>query len=141
MREHGVVHQRKRSQWYENWLQRWVAQRGAFPVLAASVAVLAITAAGAARVTDSQDFHSFGDALWWSVQALTTVGYGDVVPRNTWGRILGGFAMVLGITFLSFLTATVTSLFVSSDTSEIEAALERIEDRLTSIEAAISALR
>jgi voltage-gated potassium channel len=71
------------------------------------------------------------------IQTLTTVGYGDVVPGNAWGRVLGGFVMVLGITFLSFLTATVTSLFVSSDTEEVEAALKRIEDRLASIEAAI----
>lgn len=43
----------------------------------------------------------------------------------------------LGITFLSFLTATVTSLFVSADVGEAEAVLQRIEERLAAIESRI----
>ena len=65
---------------------------------------------------------------------LTTVGYGDVVPHAGWGRVIGAFVMVLGVTFLSFLTATVTSLFVSEGEVERTAMLQRIDERLARIE-------
>ena len=58
------------------------------------------------------------DAIWWALVTLTTVGYGDIVPQAGWGRLIGAFVMVLGVTFLSFLTATVTSLRPSSGSSQ-----------------------
>ena len=67
---------------------------------------------------------SFGAGLWWAIVTLGTVGYGDIVPTTAWGRVLGGFVIVVGVTFLSFLTATVTSYFVSVD-QEAEQAKER----------------
>jgi voltage-gated potassium channel len=53
------------------------------------------------------------------VVTLGTVGYGDIVPHTGWGRVLGSVVIVAGVTFLSFLTATVTSLFVSADQQEL----------------------
>jgi voltage-gated potassium channel len=64
---------------------------------------------------DEKDFPSFGLAVWWAVVTLATVGYGDVVPTTPVGRFVGGVVIILGVTFLAFLTATVTSYFVSSD--------------------------
>jgi voltage-gated potassium channel Kch len=49
-----------------------------------------------------------------AIVTLGTVGYGDVVPHTAWGRVLGGFVIVFGVTFISFLVAIVTSLFVDS---------------------------
>ena len=40
-----------------------------------------------------KDFDSFGDALWWALQTVTTVGYGDVVPTSGTGRVIGAFVM------------------------------------------------
>jgi ion channel len=65
-------------------------------------------------LVDRTDFHTFGDGVWWAVVTLGTVGYGDIVPHTGWGRVLGSVVIVAGVTFLSFLTATVTSLFVSA---------------------------
>ena len=48
---------------------------------------------------------SFFDALWWSTATTTTVGYGDVFPVTTAGRIVGGFTMLVGISTFSIVTA------------------------------------
>jgi voltage-gated potassium channel len=51
-------------------------------------------------------------AAWWAIVTLTTVGYGDVVPETTWGRIVGAGLMFGGLLMLSLLTATIASVFI-----------------------------
>jgi len=53
-----------------------------------------------------------GRALWWGLVTLTTVGYGDVVPRTVLGRMLAASLMVIGFISLSLVTATVASVFI-----------------------------
>lgn len=60
-----------------------------------------------------KDMH-FGDALWWSIVTLTTVGYGDISPATLGGRLVGIAIMVAGIGFLGTLTATIASIFVEN---------------------------
>ena len=66
-------------------------------------------------VIDKQDFPDFGTALWWAIVTLGTVGYGDVVPHSGWGRVVGSVVIIFGVTFIAFLTAVVTSLFVEEE--------------------------
>lgn len=54
-------------------------------------------------------FHGLGDGMWWSAVTMTTVGYGDKVPRTKTGRIFGFFWMFVAIVLLSGLTAFITS--------------------------------
>lgn len=56
---------------------------------------------------------TFTDALWWSYVTATTVGYGDLSPVSTGGRIIASLLMLTGIGFLSLLTGTIASFFVS----------------------------
>ena len=133
-------------------IRRRVANRGAFPYLVGATAILAVTLGVLARLVASEDFHSYGDSMWWALVTLTTVGYGDIVPHTIQGRVVGGAVMLLGITFLSLLTATVTSLFIASDQedrdvdnrerdAEVRTALQRIESRLAAIEDALARQR
>ncbi|MCK5738094.1 ion transporter [bacterium] len=58
------------------------------------------------------------DALWWSFVTITTVGYGDIFPVTTGGRITAVFVMLMGIGFLGMFTATVASIFVEDKLKE-----------------------
>ena len=63
---------------------------------------------------DKRDFPTYGDALWFSLQTVTTVGYGDVTPTTLLGRIVAAVVMIFGIGFITVITAAVTSTFVES---------------------------
>ena len=56
-------------------------------------------------------FATYGDALWWAVVTLTTVGYGDIVPKTEGGRITGVMIMVTGIAVLGVLAGSLASFF------------------------------
>lgn len=62
--------------------------------------------------------ENFGDAIWWALVTVTTVGYGDLYPVTTEGRIIAGGLMVVGISVLGAVTATAASWFIR--TSEFE---------------------
>ncbi len=113
---------------------------------------LAIVLAGGTLIwlLDRQEYEHIGDALWYTLQTITTVGYGDATPVEPIGRAVGAAVMILGIAFLSILTATITSSFIEArqaarqaradederdDQSRLEARLDEIIDRLDRLEA------
>jgi voltage-gated potassium channel len=129
-------------------LQRALLDKPITPRRAAqliAVASLSLTLAGGVTVwlLDRHGIGGFGDSLWWAMQTVTTVGYGDVVPKGTSGRIIGALLMLNGIALLSVVTAAVTAMLVEqarrrqsqAEDDEVKATLERIESRLGEIEA------
>ena len=56
--------------------------------------------------------HQFGQGLWWALVTITTVGYGDITPTTTAGRLVGAALMVGGLVSFSLVTATVASIFI-----------------------------
>jgi len=132
-----------------------VASRRVFGYLAGATAIIGISAGVLVTIIDHKDFANVGDGIWWAIVTLATVGYGDIVPRTAWGRVVGSVVIVVGVTFLSFLTATVTSMFVSADQderaataaaerssreAETQAMLQQVLDRTAAIEAKLQAL-
>jgi voltage-gated potassium channel len=65
-------------------------------------------------VFDAKDFPDLGDALWFTLQTVTTVGYGDRVPTEGTGRVVGALVMVVGVALIAILTASITSTFVEA---------------------------
>ncbi len=111
-------------------------------IIALTTAVVTLAGGVLIRVFDTRDFSSIGDGLWWSIQTVTTVGYGDIVPSNTVGRLIAALVMLTGIGFLSVITATITSTFVEAARQRAEGAaneslsakLDEISTRLQAIE-------
>ena len=63
-------------------------------------------------VVDPEEFPDLGTGLWWALQTVTTVGYGDVTPENTAGRLVGALFLLEAIAFVTIVTAVITSSFV-----------------------------
>ena len=99
--------------------------------------------------TDKLEFPNIGDGLWWAVQTVTTVGYGDQVPTSTAGRLVAAVVMIGGIGFLTVITATITSTFIENirartedaNTEVLAAKLDRVSVRLEAIEIALREMR
>lgn len=75
--------------------------------------------------------QSFGDALWWAVVSITTVGYGDLTPTTTMGRLIAAGLMIGGIALLGIVTATLASWLVEKvsieDTKKQAVTVEHLE--------------
>jgi len=52
--------------------------------------------------------------MWWAVQTVTTVGYGDNLPDNRLGYVVASILMLTGIAFLTVATATITAMLVEA---------------------------
>jgi voltage-gated potassium channel len=91
---------------------------------------------------------SWGDALWWSLTTMTTVGYGDHVPATTTGRLIGAAVMVAGVAIIGAVAAVVALAVARRVALEEERAMEaeaetleqRLEVRLAGIEARLAGL-
>jgi voltage-gated potassium channel len=117
-------------------LERKIMSRQGFRYLALATAFLVVVAGAVISVVDSTDIPDVGTGIWWAIVTVTTVGYGDVVPHNASGRVVGAMLMLLGIGFISLLTATIASTFVASDEEqdqrldELIETVRRIEQRI-----------
>lgn len=74
----------------------------------------------------NEQFKAMGDAVWWVLVTMTTVGYGDKVPMTTGGRIVGIIIMFFGLALLSSFTATISSFFIAKKLKE-DQGLEEIK--------------
>jgi voltage-gated potassium channel Kch len=103
--------------------------------VAASVIVTAtaVVVAGAGilmRLIDHHEYRNVWVGMWWALQTVTTVGYGDVTPARRSGRIVAAFVMLEGIAFLAITTAVITSTFVTRAQAEREAERGREDPRI-----------
>ena len=103
----------------------------------------------AEHLIDKQTFPTVWLGMWWALQTVTTVGYGDVVPQSDAGRAIATFLLLGGLAFLSVVTATITSSFVARRQRELAddaddplvAGFNRLHERLDAIEAEFRRLK
>jgi len=81
-----------------------VAAAVALVVLVSSLAIL-----DAERGADNASIATFGDAIWWAIATITTVGYGDLYPVTTAGRAVASFLMLTGIALIGVVTASIAT--------------------------------
>lgn len=91
---------------------------------------------------DSQ-ITTFGTAVWWALQTITTVGYGDNIPITVPGRIVASAVMMLGIAAVGVISASLSAQFVKGpstpdptqvalqqEIAELKALVTELRDRL-----------
>ena len=102
--------------------------RTAAGVIVTTTAIVVVAGGVLIRLLDHGEYSNIWVGMWWALQTVTTVGYGDVTPKNPSGRIIAGFVMLEGIAFLAVTTAAITSTFVARATKERERARAADED-------------
>jgi len=144
-RIHSAPPEEKLPRWaafFRSSLTPWAAIRRIAAV------TLAVALAGAVTMWtfDSEEFPTLGTALWWAAQTVTTVGYGDVVPDATSGRVVAVVVMLSGLGFITVSTAAVSATLVEAARNRLAvaehgghaASLEEIRAQLQRIEAALA---
>lgn len=62
-------------------------------------------------------FSSIPASLWWAVVSVTTIGYGDIVPMTTLGKVISGFLAFIGIALIAIPTSIIAGGFIEATTS------------------------
>lgn len=95
--------------------------------------IAAVAMLDAERGTPESPIQSFGDAVWWSAATVTTVGYGDMYPVTWLGRWVAFCLMIVGISMIGIVTASIAAWFVGradAAESELEAENRNLRDEL-----------
>jgi voltage-gated potassium channel len=110
------------------------------------VVVAALAMLDAERGAPDASITTFGDALWWGITTVTTVGYGDLYPVTGLGRVVAAALMLVGISMVGVISASVAAWFVAQTRSqerdrvaEMHAELALVRAQLASIQAAVGA--
>jgi len=113
------------------FLQEPPTVRGAMAVIVSATAVVVVGTGALMTLIDNEEFPAVGLGMWWAVQTVTTVGYGDVAPKDPAGRILGAIVMLEGTAFIAIVTAVITSSFITRAQRERdeEERKEEVSDR------------
>ena len=126
------------------WTERLTLFRAVRTIVVVAV-VLVLIAGIVARLVEPNTFTSLGLSYWWAITTVTTVGYGDIVPEDPAGRVVGSLLMLTGLALIPTLTSMIVSVLISkrarAQTEEFERALvdstamlKRIEERLDRME-------
>lgn len=121
------------------------------------VATLVIVVGGGAlfRIIDHREYPTIWTGMWFALQTVTTVGYGDVAPKDAAGKLVASLIMLEGIAFLAIVTAAITSTFVAraarerlvtaedaedADRSRLDARLDGLGEQLNRLESKVDRL-
>jgi voltage-gated potassium channel Kch len=129
-------------------MRRPPSVRNAAGVIVVATAVVTVGAGALISLIDNKEYPNVGVGLWWAIQTVTTVGYGDVAPKDVTGRVVAALVMLYGIAFIAIVTAVITSTFVArasraydeAHKEEEESDRELMEKRFDELERKLDAL-
>jgi voltage-gated potassium channel len=103
-----------------------VSVRGAASVIVTTTGLIVVASGFLMRVLDHREYPNIFIGMWWAIQTVTTVGYGDVTPKAVAGRIVAAAVMLEAIALVAIVTAAITSTFVARAThlQDVNAARE-----------------
>jgi voltage-gated potassium channel len=125
-------------------LESLTARRAA-AIIAGFTVLITLAGGILERVLDHREYPTIGRGLWFALETVTTVGYGDVTPKYASGRIIAAVLMLTAIGFLAVITASATASlvensrrrFAATSEDEMERQLDEVNARLARIEAAL----
>jgi voltage-gated potassium channel len=94
---------------------RLAAQLGQVGLVTALLVITCAYVANGAEHAVNSEFANYGDSLWWAVVTITTVGYGDITPVTTTGRVTAAVLMFSGLAVLGVLAGSLASFFGFGD--------------------------
>ena len=111
------------------------------------VSFIVVVFAGTIMAAIDPGIESPLDGIWWAWVTVTTVGYGDIVPVSTIGRVFAGLLILLGVALFSMLTASFSAFFLSQSEDKLTAQeeknsvqLEELQKQVASLDAKIEQL-
>jgi voltage-gated potassium channel len=125
---------------FAKFLSKPPTVRAAARIIVVATASVVVIGGILMRFVDHKEYANVWVGMWWAIQTVTTVGYGDVTPAAVSGRIVAVFVMLEGIAFLAIVTAAITSTFVARATKAFHAEREEQAAELRQIEARFDAL-
>ncbi len=117
------------------------------------IVILVVIGGGTAfSVVEPKQHISAWDGVWWAVETVTTVGYGDIYPKTTAGRMIAIVVMASGIGFVALFTGALAQRFLqaegktekpepTSSETELLSKLEEVSNRLDEVSGEVSELR
>jgi hypothetical protein len=138
----------------ERWIFRKMQTKGLRPryaaYLIAAIWFVVVAAFGVVEhLIDRESFPTVWLGMWWALQTVTTVGYGDVVPDQTAGKVIASFLLLGGLSLLAVITGVVTSTFVTQAQAQrmgegkdpVMAKLNDLERGLAAVRGELASLR
>ncbi len=95
------------------FLREPASVKNAVAVIVTATTVVVVISGVLMRLVDPHHFSNIWIGMWWSVQTVTTVGYGDILPTDLAGRLVAVAVMLEGTAFVAIVTAAITSTFVA----------------------------
>lgn len=108
------------------------------------VAMIAVTGAVALQEVEPEVVPTFGDALWWSIVTISTVGYGDLTPHTGAGRVIGSVLIISGVGSFGYLAGFMTTALSTPPENPVDPMQEgfkRLEMQLAELNSQIAQIR
>ena len=124
LRETGIEDRIKSTQLFKkidsalNYPKKFISTNGFVHILYINLFAITLGSLAVFYFEKGITFEVFGDAVWWAFVTVTTVGYGDYVPKTFMGRIVAILLMVFGIALISMLTGTIATYFNAKKDSQ-----------------------
>lgn len=137
-----------RGQRKQELVRDLLANRGQYALFVTSLmAILVLTLSGVLVLqfeshSSDANIKTGGEAVWWSMVTLTTVGYGDYFPTSPGGRIVAAFVMVAGVGIIASLASILARVMIPTDDDDSTAAeLSVVSRQLEELKVELARLR